>query len=204
MELSEARMRAEPALVLQRGELAGDESPNRALGGLRSAPASNVIEMVEALREGDVEERMLAARLLVDSTLDGAQILRQGRAALETESSPDVLRWLTTALGSARSQDAIADLVTLASHELSKVRFAVPGSLSQCAGGVFEPVAEALLTLSNDPDDDVRWSAAFELGEWLLVSDDPRIRGRLVDLADDPAEQVRTAVSRAIAEAGGP
>ena len=198
MELSEARRRAEPALAVQRREIAGDDSPNHALGGLRAAPPSTVIDLVEALRAGDEDERVLAARLLTDSTLDGTQILDQCRAALEVESSPRVRRWLATALGHARRQDAIADLVTLVSDNHPPVPFAVAGSLSQCAEGMFESIGGPLLALSSHPDDDVRWSAAFELGEWLAVSDDRRIRARLIELVDDPSSEVRAVARRAV------
>jgi HEAT repeat protein len=202
MELSEARRRAEPALAVQRREIAGDDSPNHALGGLRAAPPSTVIDLVEALRAGDENERVLAARLLTDSTLDGTQILDQCRAALAGESSPRVRRWLVAALGHARRQDAIADLVALASDEHPSVGFAVAGSLSQCAEGEFESIGDHLLVLSRHPDDDVRWSAAFELGEWLAVSDDERIRARLTELVDDPSSEVGAVVRRAFRDSG--
>ncbi|MEM9565986.1 MAG: HEAT repeat domain-containing protein [Actinomycetota bacterium] len=198
MELSEARRRAEPALAIQRRELAGDDAPNRALAALRAAPAPTVIGLAAALRTGDVEERMLAARLLVDSTLDRDQALAQSRAGLLAESSPEVLRWLATALGHTRNEDAIADLVALAASEHAPIRFAVAGSLSQCAGGAFDSIADTLLTLAADTDADVRWSAAFELGEWLPVSDDERIRARLLELADDPAQEVGAVAQRAL------
>lgn len=72
-----------------------------------------------------------------------------------------------------------------------------------CAEAVFESIAQPRLALSSDPDDDVRWSAAFELGEWLAVSDEPRIRQRLAELANDPASEVRSVASGALAEVGG-
>lgn len=203
MELSEARRRAEPALAIQRRELAGDDSPNRALEALRARPGSVLTQFVEALRKGSVEERQLAARLLVDSTIDARQVLELARTALADEEDPQVLPWLASALGHTRDQAAIADLAPLAAYDRPAVRFAVAGSLSMCAEAEFESIAEPLLALSRDPDDDVRWSAAFELGEWLAVSDEPRIHRRLAELISDPAGEVRSVAGDALAEVGG-
>lgn len=204
MELSEARRRAEPALAIQRRELAGDNTtPNRALAAFRAGPVSALSQLIEALRTGSIEERQLAARLLVDSTLDGNQIFDHARAALAAESDPQVLSLLASALGHSRSRSAIADLDALASHDRPAVRFAVAGSLSMCAEGLFGSIAEPLLALSGDLDDDVRWSAAFELGEWLGVSDEPRIRQRLAELATDPADEVSSVASGALADVTG-
>lgn len=202
MELSEARRRAEPALAIQRRELAGDDTPNRALEALRAGPASTLTQLIEALRTGSVEEPQLAARLLVDSTIDERQILDLARTALANEEDPQVLPWLASALGHARNQEAIADLVAHAACDRPAVRFAVAGSLSMCADAAFESIAQPLLALSRDSDGNVRWSAAFELGEWLAVSDEPRIRQRLSELANDPAGEVRSVASGALAEVG--
>lgn len=119
-------------------------------------------------------------------------LVAEARAALAVEGEPNVLSWLVWALGDSRSREVLPDLRVLASHPSAEVRFPVPDALSMCAEGVFDLVAEALLELSRDVDDDVRWSAIFELAAWRVDTTDDRIQVRLSESAvtdDVPANR---------------
>jgi hypothetical protein len=70
-----------------------------------------------------------------------------------------------------------------------------------CADGGFDLVAGPLLSLSADPDDGVRWSAAYELGAWLAESDDQRLHDRVADLANDDSAEIRQVIRQAAEEA---
>lgn len=182
MELSEARLRTADALQEQTAEFASDGyGPEPSLAELRSLDVSDLLPLIDALRSGNTDERQLSARLCFESTLSSTQTFEVAQAMLVEQSEPVVLRWVVVALGKSRSKLAIDSLDELAKHASSIVRFHVPDALSACAHSNFNAVGDALILLSEDHDDNVRWSAIYELGEWHLESDDPRIRRRLVE-----------------------
>jgi hypothetical protein len=70
-----------------------------------------------------------------------------------------------------------------------------------CSDGQFDLIAHPLLSLSTDPDDGVRWSAAYELGAWLPESDDVRLHARVNELANDDSAEIRQVIRQAAEEA---
>lgn len=169
VELADMDQLTAEALATQGLETAnGFSTGNDALARLvRDLRADELRAMVRRLRNQNIDERQLAARLLKESALSPEAVLDEVRTALSTEAEPTVVRWLVSALGYTRSPSALADLRALASHPVADVRFQVPDALSMCATGAFDQVADPLLQLSGDADDDVRWSAIYELRAWL-------------------------------------
>jgi HEAT repeats len=121
-----------------------------------------LLDLVRELRLSGFAERELSARLLVQSALPGNAVVDEVRRGLQLEDDPQVIRWFVTALQYTREPGALPDLEALSSHPDAQVRFGVPGALSSCSNA-FVDVADVLLTLSQDPDRDVRWSAIFRV-----------------------------------------
>jgi hypothetical protein len=147
-------------------------------------------EIVRELQRGSTAERELAARMLIESGSPTSQVLEDARRALAQETDPAVLSWLVDALGYTRDPGAIPDLLVLSECESPRVRFAVPSALSMCAGDDVEAILDALLSMSADLDPEVRWSAAYELVEWLRAAPNSRISDRLsaLNTSDQPRE----------------
>lgn len=101
----------------------------------------------------------------------------------------------------------LPELERLAARHDDRVRFPVPDALSRCAPR-FEAIETTLMQLSSDPDPDVRWSAAFELGAWLEDTDNlttaaelNRTLSRLQALAkSDPDHDVRMLATQRVSE----
>ncbi len=195
------------ALATQRLEIEdGFTGPNAALYRLATGvPAEDLRALVRRLRSGSTAERLLAARLLNEGSLATNDVLAEARAALDMETDPSVLSWIVSSLGYSRSEAALPEIGTMASHPSGEVRFQVPDALSMCSGGVFDHVADDLLRLSHDDDDDVRWSAVFELAAWRVDTSDERVRDRLAEAAtSDPAPAVRAAAADGLRGDQGP
>jgi hypothetical protein len=180
-----------------------------ALYALQQIPPPELLALARELRRSeDVRERELAAWLIGQSPLPATTISDEVREALATEEDPEVICRLIWALVYAPAADMLPELERLAAHRDDRVRFPVPDALSRCAPR-FEAIEMTLMQLSSDPDPDVRWSAAFELGAWLEDSEDlttavelARILSRLRDLAgSDPDDEVRALATQRVSEA---
>jgi len=207
MELSPTHPLVVSALARQEEERqTGFASANHAMSMLQEQleqPA--LLSLVHGLRSGRLEERELAARLLVQARLPGAAVVDEVRLALRDERDPQVIRWLVAALQYAREPAGLAELRRLARHPDARVRFGVPDALSSCAER-FGDVADTLVELSKDGDRDVRWSATFELVAWLddlppRISSAGRDRSlrRLREIASaDNDPEIRTMAAEAL------
>jgi hypothetical protein len=200
VELSErARLVAE-ARAGQDVELAdGFTVPNRALARLAGeVPGTDLRDLVGELRRGSPTDRQLAARLLKEGDLTPEDRLAETRAALAVETDPLVVRWLVGALGATRSRAALPDLRRLAADTRAEVRFPVPDALSACTD-TFGDVADTLLALARDGDEDVRWSAVYELAAWWPDTGGATIRARLAEVAAaDPVADIRSLAADAL------
>jgi len=166
---------------------------------LAEADAMSLLERASWLRDGDLEQQILHARLVASiPSIESTHRLSEALSSLKEEPHADVVSWLVVALRETRMREAVPVLANLAAHPAEHVRFAVPDALSACAEDL-ETILRCLLMLSADIDDDVRWSAVFELVAWLPESDHPAIYARLKRLAE--TEQV-DAVRQLAASAG--
>jgi len=98
----------------------------------------------------------------------------------ENESDPDVLWSVANALHFAEDHRGSATLIGLAGHGDSGVRFKVATALPSCEeGGDPQLLARPLISLREDPDEDVRDWATLGLGT-LTEIDAPEVREALV------------------------
>jgi hypothetical protein len=183
--------------------------PMPALNALKQIAPPELLALARDLRRSEqVQERELAARLLTQSPLPATVIAGEVRDALGSEADPEVICRLVWALVYAPAADLLPELERLAVHNDDRVRFPVPDALSRCAVR-FAAIEKTMMQLSSDPDPDVRWSAAFELGTWLQDTDEliteaerARVLARLRVLADcDRDDEVRTYAAQRINEA---
>jgi HEAT repeat protein len=177
--------------------------PSPALSAIQGLGELALVEVVRELRNSaDVDERLLAARLLnqPDPPLPGTTIVELVREALLKENDGQVINWLVIALQYAGEPTALADLKRLADHADARVRFAVPGAFSTCSEE-FGLIENAMIDLSKDGDRDTRWSAVFEVAAWMVggaeikPDEKARVLVRLSELAasDDDHEIRATA-----------
>jgi len=101
------------------------------------------------------------------------------------------------ALGLLRDPRAIELLVeTLQSDAYSGLRWKAAEALAR----IGTPAVGPLITLLDDPDEDVRWKVAIALGE----TEDPRAVEPLITLLDDPDSYVRSRAALALGSIGDP
>jgi len=105
--------------------------------------------------------------------------------------------------------DAIPDLVRALDHPDPNLRYTLAGAISTCAGDRFnedelavkmpDAALSALVTLAQDEDADVRYSALYELSSWWkevgLV--DPRAEATLRAGLTDEDDGVRATCAEA-------
>ena len=113
------------------------------------------------------------------------------------EKDPRPLSSAVHALGHIGNSDALPLLIQKRSHEDGTVRFAVACALGNFAD---DPKAvQALIVLTEDPDEAVRDWATFGLGV-LGQADSPEIRAALLKRTDDPNPNVRGEAFAALAK----
>lgn len=109
-----------------------------------------------------------------------------------------------TALGHVGDPRGLPAVLRRVGHASNEVRFAAAFALPSLAGGgeqagTADEIANALITLTRDPDPEVRDWATFGLGT-QLDTDTPEIRealaARLDDSYDDAAEEAATGLAR--------
>lgn len=199
MELGRLRSVISEALRLQEVEEANAfATANPALDAASQAGSESLLQALRYLRDGNVQERQLHARLLSVANMPESRRLTDLLHALAEESDAKVIRWLVFGLRNTASASAVDRLLQLARHPSPEVRFPVPDALSACAEN-FDVIADALLDLSRDEDADVRWSAAFELAAWWTDAKDPRIRYRFWEISTaDPSNEIREVAREAL------
>jgi HEAT repeat protein len=145
---------------------------------------------VALLASDDASERAVACDLLgslcnPDDETWGPGVASAVIGLAEREGDPDVLRSVSRALGYARDPRGVAALVSLAGHRDSDVRFQVALSLPSCEEGADpEVLAQALIGLMGDPDEDIRDWATFGLGTQTDI-DGPEVREALFRRLND-------------------
>lgn len=183
--------------------LAEDRDDNaywEAVCALQKCDAQTVWDLVEPLsRETDPRLRAVAPDVL--RYLGGPALPFAERAValfrniLATEDAPAVISSIGCAfIDLSRFDERVELMLPFVQHPAHEVRSAVVHGLlaSQDAKAI-----AALITLSRDPDDDVRNWATFGLGSQLgfpegeIIFDSPELRAALVDRLDDPHEETR-------------
>lgn len=181
MELIEARRIVDGAIA---AELAGDDGGRTmGLSELAGASVGVSLEVAAALSGGTVTERRVGAFLLRQVWENQRPLgsVELSRALLSEEDEPAVIAPLLWNVGSSGLPERLHDVLKYLDHPSELVRYAVSDSISS-----FTPdgrARDALMRLAGDSDQDVRWSAVFELGAWLYDSGDPNITELLTLIA---------------------
>jgi HEAT repeat protein len=154
----------------------------------------DLVDMAGRLRDSP-NERLFAAMLLRESWVGETAISGYVRSALRTETDDQVIAELVTTLAFTRDADAVSELISLARHRSSSVRFQVASALGRCGGTGHASVAELVHLLANDNNDDVRWSAGFELLAVWNESRDVRVKQALASaLQNDSNAEIRNMI----------
>jgi hypothetical protein len=167
----------------------------------------DVFERALALTESrDVAERVLGVRILRE--LGGspprfaAEAIPALLSMLANEKSPDVVRWIISAIGYQRVPDArvLSAAVSHASHDDARVRFAVAAALPGLVDvGQPESIAiDALVRLSSDEDADVRYYALAALTDELHLASNGAVTRALERASQDSDEQIQRAARRVL------
>jgi HEAT repeat protein len=149
---------------------------------------------VREIHSDDPRRRILGIRLIRELRQYGGEAARELSALLATEQDPDVLYWATGAFGFLKSDLVTDQLISLARHPDPAVRYNVATALANPSGDIPAKSVDALIALTEDGDDEVRYSAVFELGAWWKVNLDSRIESALrrVISTDTNATVLRT------------
>ena len=108
-----------------------------------------------------------------------------------TATDPEVLSGVLACLGWTCKPRALPTLLRFASHRHPYARVVVADNLLKCAVRIHDPVVvDALVRLSDDPDEDVRWSAFYDVAEWITI-DTPEIVSLLGRRSMDRDPEVR-------------
>jgi HEAT repeat protein len=201
LELTRARRLASTALAV---ELEGDiESRTRELSHLiENVGPVEASEIALGLASGLPAERSLSAHLLrqVCEVAPSGRVNQQILEMLADERDPAVVAPLVAALGWTRQSGFLPCVLGYLLDPSSLVRHAV-----SCSLPMFFPDARAaagLVSLAQDVDDDVRWSAVFELGAWIREVDDDQIPRLLTEIASkDPNDEIRSQAAEGLIEA---
>ena len=108
-----------------------------------------------------------------------------------TVTEPEVLGDVLRCLGWTHSPRALPTLLRFINHRDPRPRGAVANNLVACAPHVNDPtMVAALIRLCDDGDEDVRWSAFYDLAEWV-TSDTPEIITCLARRSLDRSPEIR-------------
>jgi HEAT repeat protein len=164
-------------------------------GILSECPDDVLVAGTSLLKREEEPERTLGADILGRlATLDpGARpvILESLVAALALEQHGPSLASIVAALGHLGDPDTLELIVLKAESGSPEVRLAVAFAIAtispQPLGG---EARAALISLSRDPDPEVRDWATFGLGT-LSIDDGPDVVAALLDRADDASHEAR-------------
>jgi HEAT repeat protein len=175
--------------------LEGEEDDERAweaIGALQRRGTREVLEAAARLLESPLPRARgrgadILGQLGLPERTFPEECVRLLLDVLRRESEPPVLHAVAVALGHLRDARAVPGLVKLKGHPSEAVRFGVVHGL---AGHELPEALSALIDLSDDPSEDVRNWATFELGSMTEV-DTPELREALLRRLTDANEEVR-------------
>jgi HEAT repeat protein len=190
---------------LARREVEDDDgdAPMPSLVALHRRPTREVFDRAATLVvDGEAAQRELGVRILGelgDEQTDGCRPFRDEtvalmRARLRAETDPGVVGAIVSTLGRHRARDALSQVVALAGNPDARVRFPVAAALPSLVDlDRVEPgAAAALFRLGHDDDPDIRYYALYAATREIGGLDVPAVIRLVVQLTDDPDEQVRT------------
>ncbi|WP_327678081.1 HEAT repeat domain-containing protein [Kitasatospora sp. NBC_00458] len=160
------------------------------------------------LGSADAVERAVGCDLLGAASDRDEEVRAEAATALvglaEGEADVPVLRALAAALGRTDDRRAVPVLVALAGHADAGVRERVAVALPGAATGDPDgPGVRALVTLTRDPDPEVRNWATFALG-FQSEADGPAIRAALWERTGDEYPDAREEGIRGLARRRDP
>lgn len=154
---------------------------------------------VEQLRSEDPRRRILGTRLIRELKSKESKVAMELTALLDEERIDGVIYWIVAAFGFVNSELVTDKLLVLARHPDPGIRYYVAGALSNRTD--MPPlVAEALVGLASDANEEVRFSAVFELGTWWHVNHLAKFESTLRNALEDVDKSVREAARRALDE----
>jgi len=179
-----------------------DESDREDLGALLALQRRTTRELLDAavslLDEDQPDHRILAARILREHggsyggqiyAADAASALRR---RLSQEIDPDVLAYLIPALSEHGDPMDVDLLLRFSEHGHSDVREAAAAGLLDGVDNVDDQrVIGALARLSRDPAGSVRYSAVYDIANWLDIDGDMRLVNTLLARIDDSDPVIR-------------
>jgi HEAT repeat protein len=202
------RALAEQARHRATGEEA-DQEDVAALAHLQEGGTREVFDAAVALLDSDnPQRRTLGARILREHggshggqayAAEAAAILRGCVAA---ESDPEVLTQLITALSQHADAADLETVIRFSTHEDDSVREAAACGLLDGVDprgrlrDIDRRIVDALVRLSADAADDVRYSAVYDIANRLDLDADGRLADALLAHIDDPDDDLR-ALARA-------
>lgn len=195
------------ALHAQDLEYASDfESTNQPLQSIveEIEPSTLLAVGAELLADVDPRRRVLGTRILRELWDNRPAALKWVLEAIPREQDADALVWLLSAVGFIGDSSGLALVEQYADHPDPRVRDRAATAISRCGIGGKDPSGlAALIQLSDDDDDDVRFSAVYELAEWWLDGcREALIEDRLDRVVDDRDNRVRRAATEALATRG--
>jgi HEAT repeat protein len=167
-----------------------------------NAPEAELLAVGEKLIGSDVaDQRILGIRLLRELKQLAGKATSDVAALLHRERDDDVIYWIASAFGFLPSDSVTSELIRLAAHSNPGVRYHVATALANRSSDELPDKSLAALTaLAGDADNEVRFSAIFELGSWWQVSHDPRIEAVLRNALGDDDPDVARAARDALSE----
>jgi hypothetical protein len=154
----------------------------------------------DLLAGADARKRILGARLLRETWARRAEALSLVVEAMSHEGDDDVLGWLLSAVAFLGDSSALGAVEVFVHHRDRRVRDQAAGAISRCgAEGRSSSALAALLELADDPQEEVRFSALFELSQWWQEGySDSRIHRRLQVALFDEDGRVRDVAGQAL------
>lgn len=166
------------------------------IGGILTECSDDVLEAAVGLLHGELDRgRTLGADVL--GRLAGIEpnsrpaIQEALLTALPVEKAASPLASIVAALGHLGHPDTLEQVFPLADDRNAEVRLAVAFAVATISPQPLGPEAcRALITLSRDPDPEVRDWATFGLGT-LSDADGPDVRAALLARAEDTSREAR-------------
>lgn len=194
----------EVLLRLARREVAeGDsETPMPSLVALQGRPVREVFDRAAPLlQDNDPVRRELGVLILRElgpAQHDGYRPFRREtvpllRSMIRGEPDSGVLRWVVSALGYHQAGEALPEVLALAGHSDSRVRFHVAAALPGLVGLADVPAdaGDTLIRLCRDDDADTRYYALYAATREIPGLDSNAMSRLTAELRTDPDEQVR-------------
>jgi hypothetical protein len=176
---------------------------------VESVPVDEVLAVAVTFCRSDVASmRATGAGLLAELGNLGSEsaddTLGVLGSLLEREVSPDVIKIALHGVGLTGRTDGVPIVLPFASASDARVRLDATHALYSCAGDPpSRDAIDALIGLSNDPDDDVRDWSTFGLGTHIDADvDDEDVTGALVARLTDAYIDVREEAAVGLARRG--